>query len=244
MKYAWKDSKNNINFIEVLSGTPDTFLPEGSVLGEIPSEIPPEDYKFLKTDFIPEVIGIPEYWSKDGEDNSFVQPMTADDSWIYHEAVTVPDTIPEYWSKDGEEEVLEQPMIADDSWTYNISVESIKAHHKISVDQSGKELGHKKEQVTLAYKDMNNDVYAQMEIVFGTTNPESASAYERTWQMMKENSEAFANVGIKNDLGFDLLTGLDVLNFATEKLDAVLAYGVWRLKRIEDFRALRSSLLS
>lgn len=278
MKYAWKDLENKVKTMEVLSGSPEQFIPEGCILlGQIPNGIDPSDYSYLKDTFVEEVLAADEYWSKEGEVNSATQPMTSDLSWTYHAPVSYQapasaywskegeidvmvdpqdetwtyhppmeeiQEVPEFWSKDGENDIFVQPLIEDSSWTYHAAVSYAPAYYEISVDQSLKVTADKTVRITAAHAQMNADVYAEMENIFGTTNGESASAYERTWQVMKANPASFINVGIKDDSGVEFTTEQSVTDYADTKIAAVLAYGVWRMQRIEQFRSERASILA
>lgn len=108
----------------------------------------------------------------------------------------------------------------------------------ITEDTSAKTAADKAQQVADAYAVMNADVYAAMYTLFGTNNPDSAVAYERTWSLMKSNPASF--VGINAELS----TEQAVTDYADTKIAAALAYSVWRIQRIEQFRDLRSSILA
>lgn len=98
--------------------------------------------------------------------------------------------------------------------------------------------------IAAAYERMNSDVYGAMAVVFGTTNPDSATAYEKTWNLMKDDPVGWSALGLKDDLGSDLNTEQKVLDFVNAKLLAVEQYGKWRMMRIEQFRAERASILA
>lgn len=102
----------------------------------------------------------------------------------------------------------------------------------------------KNELIVAAYERMNSDVYAAMSLVFGTTNADSATAYEKTWSLMKETPSDWSGLGLKDDLGASLDTDSKILAYATAKLAAVVEYGKWRMIRIEQFRAERASILA
>lgn len=102
----------------------------------------------------------------------------------------------------------------------------------------------KMELIALAYERMNSDVYSAMSLVFGTTNADSATAYEKTWTLMKDTPSDWSGLGLKDDLGASLDTDAKVLAYATAKLAAVVEYGKWRMVRIEQFRAERASILA
>jgi hypothetical protein len=87
------------------------------------------------------------------------------------------------------------------------------------------------------YNLLNTEVYAQMASVFGTTNPESATANHNTWATMVQYPTAFVG-----SLGFT--TPEEVLLFAQPKLNASIAYSIYRLQRIEQFRQERTAILA
>jgi hypothetical protein len=93
--------------------------------------------------------------------------------------------------------------------------------------------------VTTAYNRMNEDVLAEMELVYGTTKSDSATAYQMTWEKMAAQPALFA--GEAAGLGF--ATVEDVVDFVMPKLAAANAYAVRRLKRIAQFQAERKSIL-
>lgn len=104
-------------------------------------------------------------------------------------------------------------------------------------DTATKTAADKAQQVADAYAVMNADVYAAMYTLFGTNNPDSAVAYERTWSLMKSNPASFVGVNAS------LATEQDVTDYADTKIAEALAYSVWRMQRIEQFRTLRASIL-
>jgi hypothetical protein len=90
---------------------------------------------------------------------------------------------------------------------------------------------------------MSADVYAQMAVVFGTTNTDSATAYERTWNMMKDDPAEWSNLNLKDDQGNVLDTEEKVVTYATAKLTSVLDYGKYRMQRIQTFKNERQYIL-
>jgi hypothetical protein len=102
----------------------------------------------------------------------------------------------------------------------------------------------KSDLILAAYERLNSDVYGEMTVVFGTTNADSATAYEKTWALMKNDPAGWASLGLKDDSGSNLDTEQKVLSFANTKLAAVEEYGKWRMIRIEQFRAERASILA
>jgi hypothetical protein len=99
------------------------------------------------------------------------------------------------------------------------------------------------EAVTEKYSDMNSDVYAQMNTVFGTSKSDSAVAFKETWDLMVSHPEDYVNKAM-NDVGTIMTTELEVTTYAQTKLNAVRAYSVYRLERIQQFYAERAAILS
>lgn len=100
------------------------------------------------------------------------------------------------------------------------------------------------------YEQMNEEILAQMKIVFGTTNPESASAYNETWKLMEQNPNFWASHNMKAqfDIGaFQVGDDLDdadlIEEYAHAKLIEVQDYAVWRMQRIEKFRQDKLNLV-
>jgi len=96
---------------------------------------------------------------------------------------------------------------------------------------------------------LNQDVYAQMATVFGTSNSDSATAYHQTWKDMVARPAAYSGAGLtaRFDRG-GLLAGdaLDtdqkVTDYATACVAEVDAYAVWRMSRIETYKQDLSAL--
>jgi len=105
--------------------------------------------------------------------------------------------------------------------------------------------------VTAAYNQMNTDVYAQMYVVFGTKNPESATAYHDTWKLMSSNPSEWSSIGLTSNFdrgglvkGDALDTVQKIQDYSDACLAEVNAYGVWRMQRIEQFKVERATLLA
>jgi len=94
----------------------------------------------------------------------------------------------------------------------------------------------KEAQVKAAYDSMNADIYAEMATVFGTTNPESATAYNETYKLMKESPADF--------IGADFADEAAVIAFADAKLATIKAYAIYRLNRIKQFQTERDAILN
>lgn len=94
---------------------------------------------------------------------------------------------------------------------------------------------NKNAQIKAAYDQMNADVYAQMETVFETKNPESATAYNETYKLMMESPADF--------VGADFVDEAAVLAFAGAKLLAIKNYALFRLARIKQFQAEKEAIL-
>lgn len=110
-------------------------------------------------------------------------------------------------------------------------------------------------EVTQAYEQMNEDVYAKMKEVFGTSKSDSATAFFETWKDMKVSPNNYVGLGLKVredifvngvqlfDEGALLDTAQKVVDYATAKVNQALAYGVWRMQRIQQFETERSQIL-
>ena len=123
----------------------------------------------------------------------------------------------------------------------------IPAHWELQEDEelrSQKIQKIKQKLIEESYIKMNSEVYQQMEIVFGTSNSDSAIAYEKTWNLMGENPEEWSSLGLKDNQGNPLDTPEKVSSFASEKINQVLIYGKWRMQRIEQFRQERENILN
>lgn len=134
-----------------------------------------------------------------------------------------------------------------------IGDEVIAAHHEVQVDAAllaAKVARAKEAQVIALYNEMNVDVLTRMSYVFGTTNTDSAAATERTWSLMVQKPEKFSGVGLKASFeaggilpGEALDTNAKVVAYAQAKADEVEDYGVWRMKRIQDFTLAKQAIL-
>jgi hypothetical protein len=128
-------------------------------------------------------------------------------------------------------------------------------YYDFTLDSSAKQAAatakDKEKQIEAAYRQMNVDVYAEMAQVFGTTNPESATAYEATWKMMAETPAEYASLGLTSRfdvaglaVGDALDTEQKVLDYANAKIADVQSYGKNRMQRIEQFRSERETILN
>jgi hypothetical protein len=175
----------------------------------------------------------------EGMDEETVKPVFVEAV----EAVQEMDAIPAYWYKEGEDNVSENPN--DESWSYFAGIPAVQAvaaapaHWTLGVDANllaTKQAKQKESQIKAAYDQMNADVYAQMTQVFGTTNAESATAYNETYKLMKEYPADFTNA--------DLTTEADVLAYAEQKLLEIKNYALYRLQRIKQFQLEKEAILN
>ena len=139
---------------------------------------------------------------------------------------------------------FEVPLDADSEVLVPALVEGVWVLQPDATLVSQKTLKAKEATVTLAYETMNTEVLAQMAVTFGTQNPDSASAYERTWTLMLSSPAEWLGLGLKDDAGVLLETQEQVLAYAQAKIASVIAYGKFRLQRIEQFRVEKDSLLN
>jgi len=162
----------------------------------------------------------------------------------YHEDTVVPTEIPASsvsgYAGSG---YVVSGGFSQDGFVFILMEDETKVLEKIVTD--------KKDLVTVAYNLMNTNVYAEMAIVFGTTNPESATAYHDTWRLMANTptdwyasgiTARFARGGVVVNEALD--TVQKVQNYADACLVAVKNYGVWRMQRIEQFRIEKNAILN
>ena len=99
--------------------------------------------------------------------------------------------------------------------------------------------------LTEKYIAMNTEVLTEMANVFGTTNPASAQANYETFKTMSSNATVFidleAPLYADKDLGSfvkgqHLDTASKIKAFADLRIVEIVTYGVWRVKRIDQFR--------
>lgn len=109
------------------------------------------------------------------------------------------------------------------------------------------------------YNEMVKDIVTDMVSVFGTSDMNSASAYERTWNLMNATPSDWANAGLTARFargqyddgsgtmvsikeGDALDTEAKVQAYADSCLDEVRQYGIRRMQRIEQFRRDKAAL--
>lgn len=109
----------------------------------------------------------------------------------------------------------------------------------------------KQAQIAVKYAEMDKAIFDEMEAVFGTRRSDSANAQYETLKLMKEKPELFSGEGLLADvetntyaLGSALDTDLKVQTFATERIAAIEAYGVFRAKRIKQFADEKAAILA
>ena len=93
-------------------------------------------------------------------------------------------------------------------------------------------------QVKAAYDLMVKDVYAEMKSVFGTDNDVSASAFASTYEAMLKRPLSY----VDPELG--LIDEAAVTAYATAKIASSDAYGIFRLKRINQYTAEKTAILA
>lgn len=79
------------------------------------------------------------------------------------------------------------------------------------------------------YEAMVKDIYDEMEKVFGTRNDASAMAFAATWEAMSKRPSSY----VDPELGFN--SEEEVTTYANLKIAESDAYGVFRLKRLNQF---------
>lgn len=116
---------------------------------------------------------------------------------------------------------------------------------------AAKTAAQKAQDVTDRYNDMNADIFAQMEAVFGTQRSDSATAYHQTWQLMKAKPILFWEQGLKVHVAhgsFEVGDALDTIQKVEDYADAALAavevYAVYRMNRIKQFAEEKAAILA
>lgn len=129
---------------------------------------------------------------------------------------------------------------------------------KVAAKQANAVIDGLKALILVKYNEMNEQVLVQMYNVFGTTNPDSASAYKQTWELMKEKPALFRDEGLlveRQILAADGMTILfqagaalnddfSVVTYATRLIQMAEEYAVYRMKRIQQFRDDRALILA
>ena len=190
-------------------------------------------------------------WTRDGESDETTEPIFSEDTWI----------------KEGEADVTVDPedetylFMAENSADLRYSLQTqgavdtrytfISGPQKIVTTKPDYVVVEKTNRITEKYNEMNTDVLAGMAAVFGTTQPESATAYKETWTQMIASPSDFSGAGLTSrfdvaglSIGDALDTDQKVTDYATAKTTEVNAYGVTRMQRIEQFRTERAAILA
>lgn len=92
------------------------------------------------------------------------------------------------------------------------------------------------------YKKLNEDVYGQMQLVFGTTNPESAQATYETWKLMVDFPGDYSSLGLKDELGNNLDNEQAIIDYANVKINQARQYSVFRIQKIKVFKEEKAQL--
>lgn len=156
-----------------------------------------------------------------------------------------PVLIPDTWTKEGETDVTVDPL--DETWTL------VPAHWALAEDAgkvAAKAAADLQAQIGALYQALNDAVYAQMAVVYGTSNADSATAYNATWEKMVASPSYYSAGGLKAKfavgglaVGDALDTDQKVTDYATAKIAEVNAYSLWRMQQIEQFYTDRDALI-
>jgi hypothetical protein len=92
--------------------------------------------------------------------------------------------------------------------------------------------------VEVRYNVMVEEIYAEMAQVFGTSNDASAAATAATYEAMSKRPASYVDIA----LGF--ANASEVKAYADAKLDEADAYGIFRLKRIAQYKAEKDAILN
>jgi len=150
---------------------------------------------------------------------------------------------------------IKECEVADD-FDMSIMKAVVAEDHSVTFESdsakvAAKAVAAKTAQITERYNDMNTDVFAEMENLFKTKNPESAQAYHETWKLMKAKPVLFFESGLKAHKAIGSFTAgaaLDTVQKVEDYADACLAaaetYGVWRMERIKQFQDEKDAILA
>lgn len=125
----------------------------------------------------------------------------------------------------------------------NVTVQSLKEKMISKFDITDSDLYEIQEsndfsqEIEVLYNQMLNDIYDEVENVFGTRSDVTASANVSTYEAMIKRPGNF----IDETLG--LTTEQEVLNFANDKMSLIDSFGIFRLKRIKQFETERAALI-
>jgi hypothetical protein len=102
--------------------------------------------------------------------------------------------------------------------------------------------------VSEAYARLNADVYAEAARVLDSSNPDSANANQVAWKDMYASPADYVGVRVRVgtpafEKGHVLANTEEVISYASERVAAVRAYGVWRENRIAAFEDERAAIL-
>lgn len=124
----------------------------------------------------------------------------------------------------------------DEEVVFEFSSEENKEEIEAVLNQDIASLIEKNDAIENLYREMVEDIYSEMKTVFGTSNDVSVAAFVATYEAMISRPENY----IDESLG--LASVADVEAYATAKLAASDAYGVFRLKRIAKFETDKAAL--
>jgi hypothetical protein len=140
---------------------------------------------------------------------------------------------------DFDKEVMEATVESDGSVSFASSPAKVAA--KAAKAKAGL--------IAAKYVEMDTEIFDEMETVFGTRRADSATAAHQTLILMKSNPELFSEEGLLADMpvtGFAVGAALDtdekVLDYATKRIEQINAYGVFRVKRIKQFREEKAAI--
>ena len=177
----------------------------------------------------------------------------ASEFWFKADSIVSTQPLVTAWQhNDTDETVYEDPMDEDNYTEVNVVDPSYIYHPAEVEDQWNVVLDmakYKAQEVVKAYNEMNEEVYAEMSNVFGTSNSESANAYNETYKLMQSSPSSFSGVGLVATIdtaNFSKGDALDsdskVSDFAGEALDKIDAYAVWRMVRIKQFSDKKTTI--
>ena len=143
-----------------------------------------------------------------------------------------------YLDLNGNEVFPEKPKSRiDETINLDFDLDFLKiSKGKFTFDKVKKDVQDGKDSLKSVYETMVKDIYDEMKTVFGTSNDVSASAFAATWEAMLKRPANYVDV----ELGLSDVAAVEA--YATAKISASDAYGVFRLKRIAQYQTEKAAI--
>tara|TARA_R110000868_G_C10973188_1_gene771512 strand:+ start:54112 stop:54663 length:552 start_codon:yes stop_codon:yes gene_type:complete len=107
----------------------------------------------------------------------------------------------------------------------------------------------KANRIAAAYKVMNDEIYDEMAVVFGTKSADSANAQKQTYELMIQAPDDYSSLGLEADFSVGSISQGDALDsdslineYAVAKLADISAYSIFRLQKIKAFKQAKAAI--